>query len=222
MNFAKDEPPPTDDEILAALTKVVILSGEAISTASPKVVRSYYTEKHAVEVARLIEKLHSTRVPLRIIAKHYSVNTHRLQYYQGAQYLIDHDKTGKWAVLYRATVLRLYDDYVELHIRRNSRRALAEQATQASPWWDDFIRFLDESHPGEKLHRPDVTLSDEDIARAYNQIADIDSIFPGKFTEHEVLVVHLSREDNEDNTNDNQSNEGNASDLPAGDPGETT
>lgn len=221
MRFAKDDPLPTKEEIAAKLAAVIKLSAETDETKKKRVVKPYYNETRAFDVAKLLDRLHRDKVPLRVSAQDFTIGTLKLQYYQGLEYLCDHDESGKYAALRDITVCRSYADYYELHIRER-RIPTVELATQSAQWKEEFITFLDCSQVGEKFHRIDVTLTDEDIAWGHAQIADVFRIFPGKFEKHLVLCVHLSPEEvDENNTGSDENNQG-GSDLPTGDAGEET
>lgn len=165
----------------------------ALTQEQPKDARKrksypYYSEVYAREAKIILDKLHTGGVPLRIPCGELSVVTASLQYYQGSEYLRDHDESGKYTQLFQATKCMRENGFLEFRIRQR-RKLLTESLTTAAPWREDFLEFLDKSQEGEKFHRTDVTLTDEDIAWFNNQCAPLEQLFIFNASHNEILVV---------------------------------
>lgn len=159
-----------------------------IENAKKKKTKPYYSSEYAKEAKAILDRLHSTGAPIRINADVYSTVTLKLQYYQGAEYLRDNsDHDGHYALLFRNTKCSEYHGYIELHVRRHAR--LSELASPAAPWKDEFTRFLDESVHKDKLHRKDISLSQEDINWVHLTMAPIKELFIYDVKPHELLVI---------------------------------
>lgn len=179
-------PPPPDPSKVQAGLKAVLDAKSA--TIPRKRGKAYYTPEYAAQAKILLDRLHELRVPLRIPKDAYSINTRALQYYQGAEYLRDHDTTGRYEALFRATKCTRYADYIELHIRLVPK-ALSDMAQAAAPWREELFAFIDNAPEGAKYHRTDVFLSEDDIKEINNTLIPLEKLFVFRATASEILVV---------------------------------
>lgn len=155
-----------------------------VKTANDK--RPYYNEEMGDEVRSLLDRLHDAKLPLRILADEYSSTTLKLRYYGGAAYLSDHNPS--YAEKVKNTICRKYDDWIELHIKR--RRSFATvQAVGDQSWRHQFERFLEEANPGDKLPLTGLALSEDDIIWFHNQLLPLQTLFVGRATPTEILVI---------------------------------
>lgn len=171
---------------------VTILTPQEI----PKIHRRalpYYREHFALEAKEILDKLHATGKPLRVSAVNISVSSLRLQYYQGARYLLDNlDDQGKYLALYRQTKCSTNPGYIEFHIRIAARNLSAIEIN--APWKDELTVFLDTAVANDKFYRDDVILNDDDIAWINNQITPLaksngDPLFYGQVEKNKILLI---------------------------------
>lgn len=134
----------------------------------------YYKEQHALEVKGLLDKLHADpSKPLRVQAVGVSVRTVRLQYYQGAKYLIENlDADHHYRDLYSRTKCLTYANYIELHVRGGTR-SLSTHVEQVTHWREEFTRFLEEAKPNDKLSLFNLALTEEEVTWAENQLVTL-------------------------------------------------
>lgn len=154
--------------------------------------RPYYKESTANEVKKILDRLHASKIPQRIMAEGISAVTLRLQYYNGAQWLADHDP--KYAHLYASTVCRTYSNYIELHIKPSKVTSFSEASHDAAvDWRTGFLEFIETAiTKNDKFHRTDISLTPDEISWAEGQLAPLSRMFVGKFTEHEILVIRYA------------------------------
>lgn len=148
----------------------------------------YYSEKYAKDAKALLDRLHLHGTPLHIPCGEYSPTTLALQYYHGAEYLRDHDESGKYESLFRATKCTKGNDYLLFQVRKVVR-GLASLASVSNPWKEQFLTFIDNATEGQKMIRTDVVLSDDDVLWFYNQLAPLEKLFIGRATNREILVI---------------------------------
>ena len=154
---------------------------------------AYYTEVNANRWRKILARLHTARLPQRIPLNGMSPNTLRSQYYQGLDYLKDHNPECKEMI--ESTRCMTTDYYIELHIKRKVRWS----SYDAAPWRDELDIFITSSSPGQKLERVDVCLSPEEITDIENKLAPLDSLFIWQIEQNLIKVIRY-----EDNSNDNQ------------------
>lgn len=154
----------------------------------------YYKEEFAVAAKNLLDKLHSSGNTIRVPLNGCSVATIRLQYYQGAKYLIDNlDKEKKYKTLYANTVCRAYEDYLELHVKRSFKTSL-EAAVEIIPWREEFEHFLDEAQKDQKFYKAGLSLSDADLLWIESQLStmtkeDGSPAFYGEIQKDHILLI---------------------------------
>lgn len=171
---------------------------ELLNKKSPDT-RWYYNEEYAAAAKDLLERLHKDGNALRIDKHSVSTKTLRLQYYQGAKYLLDNlDPEGKYKALYSKTVCRTFDDYLELHAKAGLKTI---EAAPIILWREKLESFFESAKPKDKFVL-DVNLTDSEIVWIEEQLAitikrdeqgNEIPLFYGQITKNKILII---RDDN--------------------------
>lgn len=160
----------------------------------PKTVRtlkhrwSYYKAPHAEAVRKLLDKLHDSKEILRVPAKHMSIETLRLQYYQGAAYLIDNDESGKYEALYKRTRCRAFrgQHYIELSIK--SDISDLEGSCDDTGWREKLLEFIELSVVGNRISLP-FKFDEEDRTWIRSQLEPFADKFIWQIADNELIVI---------------------------------
>lgn len=186
--FPTTPPPAKIDKGKQEFEKFV-LGAETPLDAKRRRNKPYYSEAYAKDAKAILDKLHTTGQPLRVPCGEFSVNTAALQYYQGSEYLRDHDATGHYVKLFQATkcIREFAHNFLEFRIRTKAH--VLVNSVAAAPWKDEFLAFLDNAQEGEKLHRVDVALTADDIAWFNNQCIPLEKLFIFNASHNEILVI---------------------------------
>jgi hypothetical protein len=136
-----------------------------------KTIEYYYTPAAAAGAKRIVDKLFLEGQRIRLRREDYSLQTMRIQFYQGCKYLIDHDETNTYADKVKRTKCSIRDgEFIEFTMRE------AELLTNIEvdrPWRDELSEYLDNASPGQKFYKQDVSLSSDDVAWINNQLAGL-------------------------------------------------
>ncbi len=181
----EDQEPQIQEGIEQYLRKA-----EQITTASRRAKWAYYNEHIGSSVKILMDRLFTSLRPIRITAGKLSVNTIRLQFYQGIQYVIDYmdDTEQTYLKRYRNTRCVCYrnEGYIELHIRYRER--ILEGHEVVTNWREEFEAFIESAEPGKRFYY-EMALTDDDVAWARNLIEPLGSMFIADINNTKILVI---------------------------------
>jgi len=153
-----------------------------------RLTKFYYSRDYADAARRLLDKLHESGNPIRVRPRaDNSVGTLKLQWYHGAEFLIDHlDPDDKYAELYSHTKCLTFRDYIELHIKKLSAIGSIDEITS---WKEELSYFFENAEANQKFSRTG-TFSEDDQNWIKTQLATL-----AKRTETEEIPLFFGEVD---------------------------
>ena len=156
--------------------------------------KTYYNENSAIWVRGLLDDLHKSGIPLKVVRETNGalrINTLRLRYYQGIEYLRDNlDPDDTYKRLSKATKCTVYRDYLELHIRNIE----VAHTAPALDWKPLFEEFLENAELGQKFN-PKVLLTLPEVRWINEQLFPLSRQFIYNITPDEFLVIRFDTEE---------------------------
>jgi hypothetical protein len=152
---------------------------------------SYYNQVYADGAKRLLDILHTKGETIRIPAQGMSIETLRLQYYQGIQYLLDNGPDAeKYAALYKKTRGKPYrsDGFFELSIRKTILDA-QPTTSQVQPWKEAILEFMEVAAPGSRLPKMVRHFTEDDKAWLRCQLDPFGAEFVWQVTDDELILI---------------------------------
>lgn len=195
MDFSKLS---TDPRVLQGLAEMAKTYAEKNDPVKAKLDKKeartfhgpYYNKEHALEVKDYLNVLHTNRRSLKIVSSGLSINTLRLKFYQGKKYLLDNlDPEGKYKNLINRTKCITMADYLELHIKQDTKVLYAETIE----WKPAFLDFIENAQLGTKFPCPDnIMLSNEEVQWIKDQLDPLSDLFIYDVKPNKFLVIRIN------------------------------
>ena len=154
---------------------------------------AYYTPETASIVKAWITQLLTGKQPIFILPQEgTSMNTLRVQYYQGRKYLKNYE--SEFSKCFNAISCKALPDRLLITFRPNFSLAQATVAVHSIAWKTEVEDFLETSTYGTKLYRNDLCLTQDDLQWVLNAIAPFgESIITDLSPTSILLIKHDSR-----------------------------
>ena len=190
-----------DEELRAQLKEFLAATSKQEPNEKPTKPHPYYTQSYADAARKIVDQIIATKHGY--IMKLFGGNaiTAKIQWYQGCRYLKENsDSTGAYAQALKRIGCRAEPDQLSFYLKATFKPDIRElQPTEATPWRDDFLLWLDK--PDKQMHEKfptpqGVTLSEEDINWGNQQMIGLETIYLWKFEEHSITVIRYDSNTN--------------------------